>query len=155
MQLVILALKWLFLWPILIPWHLAIYLIQLSRKPAPSQSPPPPPSAFPVAIVGESAYQDNLQRICGRFGADGVNLVRPALVILEDTNPYDDQAVRVDIDDLTVGYLNRTNALRYRKKRNGDTGHQPTVANIRGGFKLDDGTTASLGVWLKLSEVKP
>ncbi len=117
-------------------------------------APPPPPSAFPVEVVGESAYQDNLRRLCGRFGRDGVNLVKSAVVILEDTNPYDNQAVRVDIDGVTVGYLARAAALRYRKQRKADLSPQTVQANIRGGFKRD-GDTAALGVWLKLPEVKP
>src|SRR3546814_14726118 len=39
-----------------------------------------------------------------------------AILYLEDQNPYDNQAVRVDVEGNTVGYLARDDARSYRKQ---------------------------------------
>lgn len=116
-----------------------------------SVSPPPPPSAFPIAVVGESSYQQNFVRIFGRPRGDGVNMVVDAEIILEDTNIYDDQAVRIDIKNMPVGYLSRAQARKYRKT-------SPSLsrfvqANVRGGWNRD-GDIGQYGVWLQVPELK-
>ena len=39
-----------------------------------------------------------------------------AVLVLDDDNPYDNKAVRVEIDGYLVGHLSRENARQYRKK---------------------------------------
>src|SRR3712207_823595 len=71
--------------------------------------------SFPLACVGESHYQTALEAVCGPRGEEGVDVEVEACVLLENTNPYDPQAVRVDVDGRTVGYLSRPDARAYRR----------------------------------------
>ncbi len=63
-------------------------------------------------VVGESHYQENLRRICGRPTANGENRWKSATLVPEPDNPHDGKAVRVDISGRTVGYLPRESAGR-------------------------------------------
>jgi hypothetical protein len=67
-------------------------------------------------IVGESNYQTAIASICGGVTEDGANKFTEATLYLEDDNKYDNQAVRVEIEGKTVGYLSRENARLYREK---------------------------------------
>src|SRR4051812_31164097 len=58
-----------------------------------------------LPIVGESNYQDALSRLCGGYTRDGHQLHTRASLVPEPSNPYDKNAIRVDIDAQTVGYL--------------------------------------------------
>ena len=73
--------------------------------------------AFRIAVVGEASYQHNLERICGARKERGENLVTDALLIPEDDNPADRNAVRVTIAGLTVGYLRRPDAATPHKPK--------------------------------------
>ncbi len=65
-----------------------------------------------VPIVGESSRQEALRAICrGQPGRKKVT----ASLILEDQNPSDANAVRVEIDGNKVGYLSREMAMVYRE----------------------------------------
>jgi hypothetical protein len=58
---------------------------------------------FVFEIVGESNYQKNLSRIAETAHPDhGARVVEAAYLVLEDENPYDSNAVRVDMMSLTV-----------------------------------------------------
>jgi hypothetical protein len=90
---------------------------------------------FKTDVVGESHYQPHIRSVYGRHetkGADplaeqirqwaaarGVSLkgfvVVYARLILEDENPYDRKAVRVEVDGGTVGHLSREDAREYRR----------------------------------------
>jgi hypothetical protein len=68
-----------------------------------------------LEVVGESHYQANLRRLTGDHPGD--QRVRKnicAVLVAEDDNPYDRDAVAVWIGGLKVGYLSRENAQRYR-----------------------------------------
>ena len=72
-----------------------------------------------TSVVGESNYQENIQRVIG-FIDDDREPVREegftAELVLEDDNPYDSgNAVRIDIDGCTIGYLSRDDAAMYRR----------------------------------------
>lgn len=75
-------------------------------------------SNYPKSIVGESQYQDNISYVVGyfdidekKFRADGLT----AELYLEDDNPFDPgNAVRVDVEKKTVGYLSKNDASKYR-----------------------------------------
>jgi hypothetical protein len=69
---------------------------------------------FHVSVVGESNYRREFQRIFGPPTTDGIDQECDALLWFEDDNPFDDHAVRVDIEGQTVGYLSREDARRYR-----------------------------------------
>jgi hypothetical protein len=70
-----------------------------------------------MSVVGESHYQPALQHITGGKDCHGdfANAVAVSAVLVpEPTNPYDRNAVRVDIDRMTVGYLAREDAVDYQ-----------------------------------------
>ncbi len=69
---------------------------------------------YACPTVGESNYQDALEAICGGRTEDAASHDCIAHLILEDSNPYDNQAVRVDIEGRTIGYLSREMARRFR-----------------------------------------
>lgn len=93
-------------------------------------------------MVGESHSQDALLQVAG---SGEVRHPCEARLVLEDGNPYDSQAVRVDIGGRTVGYLSRADAKRYRV-RVIDKGLTVSCnAVIIGG-----GVGRSLGAWLDL-----
>lgn len=104
---------------------------------------------FRLDVVGESHYQANLWRLKGpgRKPKDGLSLFETAEIVPEDDNPYDENAVRVDIEEMVVGYLSRDHAKLYRERFG--TEPQECMAWVRGGFIMKDGKRASLGVRLK------
>jgi len=53
--------------------------------------------AFALPIVGESHYQEALEAICGPRSDEGEDRRVEARLVLENDNPHDSMAVRVDI----------------------------------------------------------
>ena len=99
------------------------------------------PGRYSFDIVGEASYQRALEDICGGHSSKSASLVVDALLEYEDDNPYDDQAIRVTIQDKTVGYLNRENARAYREQMEqaGQAGATTTCsAKIVGGWTRGD-----------------
>ncbi len=73
--------------------------------------------SFGIEAVGESHYQRELESICGSRTRQGIEWDTTAELVLEDANPYDlNNAVRVDIDGRTVGYLSRSDASTLRRR---------------------------------------
>lgn len=108
---------------------------------------------YSFEAVGEKPYQENLKIICGQPNYQGYNLEKTALLVLEDDNPYDDKAVRVSIDGLTVGYLPSALARDYRQKL-AEAG-KPNIlcscpALIRGGWNRGKNDKGPFGVLLDL-----
>lgn len=111
--------------------------------------------SFSFEIVGEASYQSNLLRLAGGRKMDSVALKRSALLILEDDNQYDSNAVKVSIDGLTVGYFSRKGAVSFRSRLKGMGVRSKEVACpaiIVGGWDRGDGDIGSFGVKLDLSE---
>jgi hypothetical protein len=113
------------------------------------------PGKFLLAVVGESHYQSDLREICGPPNEDGENKRVRAILIFEDTNPKDSLAVRVDVEGMTVGYLDRESARSFREavdraklRENG----LPIACNavIRGGWDRGGEDRGSYGVWLDI-----
>jgi hypothetical protein len=68
-----------------------------------------------LEVVGESYYQDNLWRLAeARPGRNRVRVDICAVLVAEDDNPYDPDAVAVWIDGLKTGHLSRENARQFR-----------------------------------------
>lgn len=105
-------------------------------------------SVFATEVVGESKYQRNLLKICGKRTPDGAEEYRTAVLVLESDNPHDSNAVRVDIDGLTVGYLPRARAIAWR--RTSPVDRHACAAVIRGGWDRGGSDKGSYGVWLDL-----
>lgn len=113
----------------------------------------PGPGKYGVDVVGESKYQSSLEAICGGKCEDGHKKTVEAILVHEDANPYDNKAVRVDIDGKTVGYLSREEARQYRKALK-NAGHAGITAScsavILGGWIRGSTDQGHFGVKLDL-----
>ncbi len=108
-------------------------------------------STFSLEAVGEAKYQAALEEICGGRTEDGADQIVAADLVLEDTNPYDKNAVQVRILGKTVGYLSRADAKAFRERlmREAVTVEQfQCKANIRGGWERGDGSRGNFGIRL-------
>lgn len=75
----------------------------------------PGPGSFDYEVVGERSYQPALEKLAGGRTEDSADIECVAVLIPETDNPHDKNAVRVEIRGLTVGYLPRDFAKRYRR----------------------------------------
>src|SRR5262249_46572532 len=66
-----------------------------------------------LEVVGELAYQDVLWRLCGGTVGDRIRCDIVAVLVPEPMNPYDANAIAVQIGGRTVGYLSRATAQEY------------------------------------------
>src|SRR5205823_14756801 len=82
---------------------------------------------FALRVVGESFYEHNLRQLCGSAQDHMRQFAATAILTLEDENPYDHNAVRVDIEGLTVGHLNRHDAITFRSRYHGRGGARLNV----------------------------
>ncbi len=125
---------------------------------APAQVELPGDGGFKLQVVGESHYQDALEKICGPrdtavddgYGL-GVFVDVPARLVLDDSNPYDQNAVRVEVRDQHVGFLSRGDAKAYRQflqQQGNPTAVGVCPAQIRGGFPMREGGRAPYGISL-------
>lgn len=113
----------------------------------------PGPITFSIDIVGELKYQSALESICGWRTDESQEKIVEAVLVYEDDNPYDNMAIRVDIQGQTVGYLSRENARQYRKRLEEAGYHGITatcVAKIVGGWDRGSGDKGYFGVKLDL-----
>ena len=103
---------------------------------------------FPIKVVGESFYEDNLRYLCGRAEDHMRQLAKTAVLTLEGDNPYDRNAIRVEIDGLQVGHLSREDAARFRRlsgARNGAQFSCPALLlSLRGRTASDYGVRLDL-----------
>jgi hypothetical protein len=113
----------------------------------------PGPGTYEFDIVGESKYQDALEAICGGRTEDSAEHMTEAVLHLEDSNPHDNLAVRVDIDGRTVGYLSRKDARSYRQQLK-RLGHERILcrcdAMVVGGWRRSRTDQGHFGVKLDL-----
>lgn len=111
------------------------------------------PGTYNVDVVGESHYQKALGSICGGRTEKGHRLKIEALLVPEDDNPHDSKAVRISVQDRTVGYLDRETARSFRKKF-AETGLTGVAAKcnaiIVGGWDRGGGDRGHFGVKLDL-----
>lgn len=111
------------------------------------------PGSYSIYIVGESKYQKELELICGRRTKESQQKIVNALLVHEDDNTKDNNAIRIEIKGLTVGYLSQANAIDYCKKLedSGRKGHDATCsAIIVGGWDRGMGDQGHFGVRLDL-----
>jgi hypothetical protein len=76
----------------------------------------PGPGEFQIEAVGTSKYQRALELAAGGRNEDGVEVYVQALLVFENDNPHDANAVKVFIGHTLVGYLKRTDAKSYRQQ---------------------------------------
>jgi hypothetical protein len=111
------------------------------------------PRTFSIEVVGVSRWQDAIAAIVDSHGRSGRTLTIDAALVLENANPHDANAVRVEIDGELIGYLSRDNARRYRADLVAAGASQAIVrckARIVGGFQTETGERAHFGVRLDL-----
>lgn len=114
------------------------------------------PGSFAVDVVGVSRRQDALAALVARHGRSGRTTTVDARLVLEDANPHDANAVRVELDGELVGYLSRENARRFRADLAAVGRPSVTVrcqARIVGGFETASGERAHFGVRLDLPQL--
>ena len=80
-----------------------------------------------LAVVGESQYQDALTRVSHKSHTCNATLLP------EPDNPFDSNAVMVQIDGMTVGYLCRADARRYQRRLLTLTAPMQVPAKLIGG----------------------
>jgi hypothetical protein len=111
------------------------------------------PGTYDVDVVGESHYQDALEAICGGRTEHGHRHEAEAYLAPEDDNPHDAKAVRVQIQNRVVGYLDRETARSFRKQMK-NIGMIGVVAKcnaiIVGGWDRGAGDRGHFGVKLDL-----
>ena len=104
---------------------------------------------FPTPVVGTSYHQRALEVICARQQDYGqATWTHDARLIPEEDHPYDQTAVRVEIEGQKVGHLSRANAVLYREKH-GKSAIQCN-AIIAGGWDNGEGDRGNYGVLLDL-----
>ena len=105
-----------------------------------------------LEVVGELAYQAVLWRLCGETVGDRVRYDIVAVLVPEPANPYDANAIAVQIDGQVVGYLPRATAQEYLPGLQHVMSVRGSYVALRGvivgGGYYDDGP-GRLGVWLE------
>ncbi len=111
------------------------------------------PGTYTVDVVGESHYQEALESICGGRNEDSQRQEVEAFLVPENDNPHDSNAVRIYIQDQTVGYLDRETARSFRKMM-AEIGLTEVAAKcnaiIVGGWDRGGGDQGHFGVKLDL-----
>lgn len=120
------------------------------RRTVPDRTPVRLSSDGRLSVVGESHYQPALRAIVGNRDAFGFENAVSATAVLvpEPRNRHDRNAVRVDIDGRTVGYIAREHAVRY----------QPLLLDLDKSGRYGEcpahiccGDDRIYGVWLRIS----
>lgn len=113
-----------------------------------STNPDPNNTSYVYNIVGEQSYQNNLKKIAGPKEEESKFFECQAKVSSEPFNQYDKNAVKVEINGLTVGYLSKSEAA----KLSGKVVNKTVPAVIDGGWFDADGE-GSYGVKLAVNNV--
>jgi hypothetical protein len=107
---------------------------------------------FDLEVVGEANYMENFEAICGPRTPKGESRLIEAHLIREPDNPFDKNAVRVEVQNKLVGYLSRDNAKDLNVIYTGLKLPPDTIiavnGQIRGGWKRSNGDEGNYGVWL-------
>ena len=115
------------------------------------------PTKYSIEIVGESKYQKAIKEISLYKDLVDKNDLEfhwdkfTAQLVLEDNNKFDPgNAVRVDIEGQTVGYLDKDTAQLYRKAlaKLGPIDEACTCKAAVHGKRYDSGKSMKLGIWL-------
>lgn len=99
-----------------------------------------PEDSFDLEIVGEASYQTALGKIAGPKSETGANITCSAVMLCENDNKYDKNAVCIKIDGMVVGYLSKTDAKNWRKMLKREDINDESVrvqANIVGGWRSE------------------
>lgn len=109
--------------------------------------------SFPFNIAGESNYQDALEEIASGYRRDSQAVLVTALVMLDPENRYDPNAVRVEIEGQTVGYIPKIKAKLIGEMMQAQGVRAATVeAQVRGGWRTNQHDQGHFGVRLKMPQ---
>jgi hypothetical protein len=109
--------------------------------------------SFRFNVVGESHYQDVLEGIAGGYRRDSQAFAVSAVMALDPENRFDLNAVRVEIDGQTIGYLPKAEAKRIGSMMQDQNVSAATVeAQVRGGWRTNQHDEGHFGVRLKLPQ---
>lgn len=105
-----------------------------------------------LEVVGEASYQDALWSICGGRSDERVRLEVIAALVPQPDNPYDSNAISIQVDGRIVGYLSRDDAVTFGpplEKLMAESGAVVALrgAIVGGGIRSDG--LGRLGVFLK------
>ena len=105
-------------------------------------------------VVGESRYQEELQRLAGGRTPSGHSKLVVAMLFPEEDNPVDPNAVQVVVNELVVGYIPRESCVEFREfiatareRRSFLAAH----AVIVGGWDRGDSDTGFFGIYLDVN----
>ena len=104
---------------------------------------------FKLRVVGEFHYQRTFEEICGPRTEAGENRIVTAVLILDNTNRYDNNAVRVEVEGKTVGHLGRSDASAFRTRLHNERVTAQTFtckARIRGGWMRENRERGLYGI---------
>lgn len=129
---------------------------QLSGEPSTASGAPTPEGeplemkfSEAVEVVGESNYQPALLAAAGGKTPDGAAKTEHiAVLVPEPFNPYDKNAVRVEIRGRLVGYVPKAKARELTAMIREARAPVGCRARITGGWDRGDGDTGSFGVVL-------
>jgi hypothetical protein len=106
-------------------------LRRVERKASADHRPPIPagrgkeawsPRTQQLEVAGEWYRAENLRTLFARHAKvseSGTEIRLPAVLVPDSSNPYDDKAVAVFVDDLHVGYMERPDAKKYHEHISG------------------------------------
>jgi hypothetical protein len=110
---------------------------------------------FGFEVVGEAHCQEALEDICGGRTESGVEHECVALLVHDNGNEYDANAVAIFVGGLRVGYLPRTVAKRYRESMCSLNPRRAAVgcrAIIRGGWDRGGDDVGHFGIALDVAQ---
>ncbi len=132
-------------------------VLDFLRDPSGGEQMPDRAELLRLEIVGETHYQRELDMLAGPKTDDGVSVWLAPDLVPEPHNQYDPTAVPCRIDNVTVGYLPRTQcAAFHRMMAAAQMAGEPLTeidAEIRGGWLRPDGDEGHYGVTLYVPEV--
>jgi hypothetical protein len=123
----------------------------VSTTPHQNEGSPAASSVFDVIVVGVSFYQEALAKICDNRYEEGFEMLVQAEIVPEEGNPYDSNAVRIEIGGETVGHLSRQNALKWRGKMKSEGISEAVTCPAKITWDRNAFATGSYGVWLDLN----
>jgi len=106
---------------------------------------------FSLKVAGVFSYQMELEVVYGGDPQAGKEQTTLAILVPEETNPYSPEAVRVQIRQLTVGYLARPDAHAFRACQNREAlnvSRYRCRAKIQYSRNSSEGAQGHWGVWL-------
>ena len=113
---------------------------------------------YGVDIVGESHYAEALERIAGGRTEDGTVRGRDELLVAalvpQPSNPYDPNAIAVEIEGELVGHLCRDDAVRLGpmiKRVIVERGAAICACNLKGGWDRGRSDRGNIGVVLRFN----